>query len=149
MFAFTSFDKMVSENKWVCPIEIKHQDKACYSPSKDRILLPEKTQFKDGESFYGTAFHECIHSTGTKERLNREMGGGFGSEDYAVEELIAELGSALTAQRYGFSAIVEKESLSYVKCWLKKLKEEPKFIWNVMRDVKKASNMLIEHLDAV
>lgn len=41
-------------------------DSAFYSISNDSITLPLKSQFKDGESFYGTELHEMGHSTGVK-----------------------------------------------------------------------------------
>ena len=37
------------------------------------------------------------HSTGAPGRLNRPMGGMFGSEEYAKEELQAEIGALFTA----------------------------------------------------
>lgn len=63
-------DKMIKEQKWLCPIELKVQDKAYYSPSKDRIVLPAPGQFKDMESFQMTALHEMAHSTGHSSRLD-------------------------------------------------------------------------------
>jgi len=148
-FSFPAFDLMVTENKWICPIENKHQDKACYSPSLNRILLPEKDQFEKGQSYYSTAFHECIHSTGYKEQLNRLSLTSFGSPEYAREELVAELGAALTAQRYGFDACINDESAAYLKSWLKSLKEQPQFIKTTLTDVRRATSMLTQCLDAL
>lgn len=149
-YEFHPFDVMASENKWICPIRMEHQDKACFSPSKNEILLPEKAQFSDGQSFYSTAFHECIHSTGAADRLNRlQPGAVFGSPEYAREELVAELGAALTAHRYGFDAHIKEESAAYLKSWLKSLKEEPSFIKTTLLDVKRATAMLTQCLDAL
>ena len=71
-------------------------DKACYSPSEDKIFLPKCGQFESAEAFYATAYHECGHSTGHVNRLNRKglQNVRFGSETYSKEELIAELVSA-------------------------------------------------------
>lgn len=148
-FSFPIVDKMIEDNGWVCPIELKHQDRAYYSILNDRIVMPGKAQFVDGESFYGTLFHEMTHSTGSEKRLNRIKPSTFGSDDYAKEELIAELGSALVAQRYGISKNVKDESAAYLKSWLNSLKESPDFIKTTLLDVKRASGMIIEQLDKI
>ncbi len=147
-FTFEAFDRMVAENKWLCPIRIEHQDNACYSPGKDEILLPEKSQFDKGQSFYSTAFHECIHST-NKELQRQKEHAPFGSPAYAQEELVAELGAALAAYRYGFLAHIKDESAAYLGSWLKSLREEPSFIRTVLFDVKRATAILTQCLDAL
>lgn len=148
-YSFPVVDTLIEENGWVCPIELQHQDRAYYSILNDMIVLPEKAQFLDGESFYGTLFHEMTHSTGAESRLNRLKPSAFGSEDYAREELVAELGSALVAQRYGISKNVKEESAAYLKSWLTSLKESPDFIKTTLFDVKRASAMITERLDKV
>ncbi|MDD4534571.1 MAG: zincin-like metallopeptidase domain-containing protein, partial [Prevotella sp.] len=148
-FSFPAVDKMIEDNGWVCPIELKYQDRAYYSILNDRIVMPEKAQFVDGESFAGTLFHEMTHSTGAESRLNRIKPSAFGSEEYAREELVAELGSALVAQRYGISKNVKEESAAYLKSWLNSLKESPDFIKTTLLDVKRASGMIIEQLDKI
>ena len=66
-----------------------------YSVSKDEIIIPEKAQFVDGESFYSNLLHEMSHASGSANRLNRlQSGQTFGSEGYAKEELVAELTAA-------------------------------------------------------
>lgn len=149
-FEFRPFDVMAAEDKWICPIRMKHQDSAYYSITQDEIVLPEKSQFADGQSFYSTAFHECIHSTGHADRLNRlKPGVEFGSKEYAREELVAELGAALVANRYGFGSHIKEESAAYLKSWLKNLKEEPAFIKTTLYDVKRATSQLIQCLEAL
>lgn len=148
-YSFPAVDKMIEENGWICPIELQHQDRAYYSILNDMIVLPEKAQFVDGESFYGTLFHEMTHSTGSENRLNRLKPSAFGSDDYAREELVAELGSALVAQRYGISKNVKDESAAYLKSWLTSLKESPDFIKTTLFDVKRASAMITERLDKI
>lgn len=148
-FSFPAVDKMIEDNGWVCPIELEHQDRAYYSILNDRIVMPEKAQFVDGESFAGTLFHEMTHSTGAEGRLNRIKPSFFGSDDYAREELVAELGSALVSQRYGISKNVKDESAAYLKSWLNSLKESPDFIKTTLLDVKRASGMIIEQLDKI
>ena len=66
-----------------CPIRELAQDRAFYSPSADEIILPIRSSFKDEVSFAKTLIHEMAHSTGHPTRLNRPMGGAFGSPAYA------------------------------------------------------------------
>lgn len=146
-YSFAPMDELISQNKWVCPIEPKHQDNAYYSPKNDVIVLPEKSQFDNGEAFYSTAFHEMVHSTGAESRLNRYKTSQFGNSDYAREELVAELGAALTAQQYGMTKNLKEDSCVYLKSWLSSLKKEPDFIKTTLSDVKKATSMLSEHID--
>lgn len=70
-FSFAPVDTMIRDNLWICPIKPLYQNDAYYSISKNVIVVPEKGQFKSGESFYGTLFHEMIHSTGTEGVLDR------------------------------------------------------------------------------
>lgn len=147
--SFPALDAMIEHGLWVCPISPRHQDKAYYSITKDEIVVPEKSQFISGESFYGTLLHEMTHSTGAKERLDRFKASSFGDADYAREELVAELGSALISSRYGITKQIKDESASYLQYWLKELKESPEFIKTTLFDVKKASSMITQCIDGV
>lgn len=149
-YCFPAMDEMVRNNEWLCPIYLKHQDKAYYSISKDEIVIPEKEQFYDAESFYGTELHEMIHSTGAKQRLDRfSPGSYFGSPEYSKEELVAELGSALVMQEYGLSKTIKEESCAYLKGWLMELKESPTFIKSILLDVKRATTMVNERIELI
>lgn len=147
-YSFPAIDEMIKNNEWLCPIKIQHQDEAYYSISKDEIVLPEKQQFYKAENFYGTAFHEMVHSTGAKDRLDRFAEGAyFGSKEYAREELVAELGSALIMQKYGLTKTIKEDSCSYLKSWLDSLKTSPEFLKTVLGDVKKATALLNEQIE--
>ena len=146
-YSFPPVDKMIKEDGWICPIKPLFGDSAYYSISKNEIVIPEKKQFKDGESFYSNLFHEMTHSTGAEGQLNRIKPTSFGSEEYAREELVAELTAALTAQRYGMTKHLKGDSAAYLKSWLDSLKESPQFIKTTLMDVKKASSMLTQHID--
>ena len=89
------------------------------------------------------------HSTGAENQLNRLKPSAFGSNEYAREELVAEMSAALVSQRYGMSKTLKEDSLPYLKGWLNSLKEEPAFIKTVLQDVKKASGMINQHIDKV
>ena len=147
--SFEPMDVMIRDNRWICPIKPMHQDKAYFSISKNEIVVPEKAQFKDGESYYGTLWHEMTHSTGIEGQLDRIKPAAFGSDEYAREELVAELGSALVAQRYGMSKALKEESCAYLKSWLEQLKESPQFIKTTLLDVKKASSLVTHNIDKI
>ena len=148
-FSFAPVDTMIKDNLWICPIKPLHQDEAYYSISKNEIVMPEKEQFKDGESFYGTLFHEMTHSTGAEGVLDRIKPVTFGSAEYGREELVAELGSALVSQRYGMTKHIKEDSCAYLKHWLDKLKESPQFIKTTLLDVKRAASLITQKVDKI
>ena len=148
-FDFEPVDRMINENLWICPIHPRHQDEAYYSMSKNEIVVPEKGQFKDGEAFYGTLFHEMTHSTGAEGVLDRLKPTSFGSKEYAREELVAELGSALVSQRYGMTKHIKDDSCAYLKSWLDELKESPQFIKTTLLDVKRATSLITQRVDRI
>ncbi len=94
---------------------------AFFMPSTDELWLPERRFFSDAANFYATGLHELVHWCGAKNRLNREMKGRFGSEDYAFEELCAKLGSAFLMADLGI--VGEAQHESYIASWLKALKK--------------------------
>jgi antirestriction protein ArdC len=142
-------DRMIEQNEWICPIKPVYGDQAYYSISKNEIVIPEKKQFKDGESFYTNLAHEMTHSTGAENQLGRLKPTSFGSKEYAREELVAELSAALVAQRYGMTKNLKEDSASYLKSWLSSLKESPEFIKTTLVDVKKASGMITKCIDDI
>lgn len=148
-FSFVPVDAMIKDNLWICPIKPQHQDDAYYSISRNEIVVPEKEQFKSGESFYGALFHEMTHSTGVEGVLDRIKPTAFGSPEYAREELVAELGSALVAQRYGMTKHIKEDSCAYLKGWLNELKESPQFIKTTLLDVKRAASLITQKVDKI
>lgn len=94
-------------------------DKAFYVPSKDKIYLPPKTAFPTEEKYYATLLHEVSHSTGHESRLNRDLSGKFGSENYAREELVAEIASMLLCHDLGIRGCKDIENhTAYIKSWI-------------------------------
>ena len=138
MIQCPEMDHMLEHQSWLCPIECKQQDQAYYSISKDAITVPLKGQFVNGESFYKTLLHEMAHSTGAESRLGRIKPSGFGSAEYAREELVAEMTAAVVANTLGMNSCLKEDSIPYLQSWLKSLKEEPKFMLTLMKDVNRA-----------
>ena len=124
-------------------------DSAYYSPTYDHIRMPKPEQFIDTahgtaiEHFHSTQLHEYIRAMGHKDRLNRDQTGRFGSEDYAYEELIAELGAAFLCSYLGVSATVREDHAIYLKNWLKAMKNDKKFFFKAASEAQKAVDFMI------
>ena len=116
--------------------------RACYSPSGDVISMPDRETFQSLDSFYATWAHEQAHSTGHKSRLNRDMGGKFGSKSYAREELVAELASVLIGCRLGIGCDLQNH-VAYLHSWADNLKEGgPKALIKALTDARKAADLI-------
>ena len=144
-----AIDKMIDDNLFFCPINQVKGDKAYYSPARDEIVVPTREQFVDGEAFATNTLHECAHATGAESRLNRTMGHAFGSEEYAKEELTAELSAALIASQHGLTKHVKNDSAAYLKSWLGSLQQGPDFLKTVLSEVKRCTGMINQRLDAI
>lgn len=149
MVEFPSIDAMIAKDLWVCPIRPTYGNDAYYSISKDEIVIPEKAQFKDGESFYSNLLHEMAHSTGSESRLNRLKPSSFGSAEYGKEELTAELTAALVASQHGMAKNIKEDSASYLKSWLQSLQQDPEYIKTVLLDVKRSASFISNRIEAV
>lgn len=115
-------------------IEIKFGgNHAFYNSNSDYIQLPPKEQFKSIAQYYSTALHELGHATGHKNRLNRDLSGGFGSEKYAKEELRAETYSLIQAFDLGLDYNLLNHA-SYLKSWNMLLKSDKNEIKLAIKD---------------
>jgi antirestriction protein ArdC len=101
---------------------------ACYVPAVDEIHLPPRSSFVSEDAYYGVAFHELTHWTGHPARCARDLGGRFGSDSYAMEELIAELGSAFLSAEVGISATPRLDHAQYIDSWLRVLRSDTKAV---------------------
>ena len=157
MYVNEALDRMFEQKAWHANIQYdKPADQAFYRPSTDTIVLPMKEQFKlgktpeevyhDGMEYYSTALHEMAHSTGHESRLDRKIG-AQGTDNYAHEELIAEMTSALVGSTMGFDRKILENNANYLSGWLSRLRDKPETITTIMTDVGKASDMIIEKVD--
>ena len=125
-------------------IPIKHVgDKPCYMPFNHEIRMPPKENFSDQAGYYGTLLHELGHATGHKTLLARDLTGGFGSENYAREELRAEIASFMLAREHGIAHDTERHA-SYVGSWIKALKEDRNEIFRASRDAEIMKSFIAE-----
>ncbi|MBP6860757.1 MAG: DUF1738 domain-containing protein [Neisseriaceae bacterium] len=124
--------------------DIKHEagDRAYYSLTKDHIVLPEQKQFQNASLYYATALHELGHWTGHPDRLDRDMSGGFGSDNYAKEELRAEIASMMLNRELGLEHD-PGQHLAYVQSWIKALENDPMEIIHATRDAQKIQNYVL------
>lgn len=128
-------------------VRLNHEvgDRAFYRPSTDSITLPLLAQFKETAEYYSTAFHEMVHSTGHKSRLDRlEKTAFFGSEAYSKEELIAEIGAATLVNYAGLETTKSfRNNAAYVQNWLSVLKGDKRFIVSAAGKAEKAVNLIL------
>jgi antirestriction protein ArdC len=101
-------------------------DSAFFRPSTDSINMPPLAAFNDAGQYHATLLHESIHATGHDSRLKRLTPARFGSEEYAYEELVAELGAAMLCAKLGIDG--DLRHAGYIESWLKALRNDKKFI---------------------
>ncbi len=131
------------------PIEVLHEgDRAYYQPSTDSVHVPPFGLFTDANAYYATLGHECVHATGAKARLDRDLSGRFGSEAYAVEELVAELGAAFLCADLGLSPEPRLDHAGYIESWLKVLKADSRAIFTAAGKAQAAVDWLHDRQEA-
>jgi antirestriction protein ArdC len=121
-------------------------DRAFYAPSRDSVRLPARAAFGGAPPYYATAFHEFTHSTGHKSRLDRPelYSEGFGSEPYAKEELVAEMGAAMLCAVSGIDTMpVNGNAAAYVKNWLRVLRGDKKFVVSAASKAQRAADTIL------
>ena len=124
--------------------QIRHGgDRAYYAPGSDQVWLPQFEQFKTTDAYYSVALHELTHWSGAKSRLNRDLKNRFGSEAYAAEELVAELGSAFLAAHLGITLEPRPDHAAYIASWLKILDNDSRAILTASSKAQEAADYLI------
>jgi antirestriction protein ArdC len=128
-----------------CPQIIYTGSQACYVPAYDIIKMPPPKYFINEEEFYGTLFHEQIHSSGSKNRLNRPglKNVKFGTTEYAREELIAEIGASFLCAHCGIENRTIKNAAAYIQTWLERLRNDKKLIIQSAAHAERAANYIL------
>ncbi len=130
-------------------IEHKKQE-AFYVPSLDVINMPRMKSFKSSEDYYGTLMHELIHACGHSTRCNRSEvmdNPTFGSEPYAIEELVAELGSCYLRSICGLDINDMSQNASYINGWLEVLKNDKRFIIKAASKAQQSVNYILKPIE--
>jgi len=128
-------------------VETRHGgDRAYYSPSEDRIQLPQPERFHTPEAYYSVRFHEMGHSTGHASRLARESLtkiSPFGSHEYAEEELVAEFTACFLAGEAGIERAVSENSAAYLRHWASKLREDKRLVVTAAQRAQKGADLIL------
>jgi antirestriction protein ArdC len=131
--------ELIWENYGERPSFLSGKELAAYHPGEDRILMPDAKFFTSMEEYYSTLFHEAIHSTGHKDRLNR-----LTKDSYAKEELTAEMGAAFLTNIAGLDTSGTMDnSAAYIKTWMSRIKEDKKLVVNAGAKAQKAAEWIL------
>lgn len=121
--------------------------KAFYAPSSDEVRLPLKSAFEDAYEYHATALHEGAHSTLAAHRLNRReaIAQRWGDEAYAVEELRAEICSAILAAETGvpISQAHIANHAAYLNSWINAIKRNPLALFSAAKDAEKMADYML------
>ena len=124
-------------------------DRAYYRYSSDHIQMPDLIAFPSGLAYLPTLFHESVHSTGHAKRLSRKMGSYFGSDDYAFEELVAEMGASLLCRHYNVLPTDPLEDglenqIAYLANWCKRIKSNPRLLIQAGSKAQRAVDYILD-----
>lgn len=136
--------KNLEAEKIVSLPHLKHGgSRAYYSQSKDHIVLPVREAFESLDFYFSTAYHEVLHWSGHPRRLNRKFGIRFGDQDYAFEELVAEIGAVFLGAGTGipFEGMRHPEYLNF---WLQILKNDNRAIFTAAAKAQAAADFVLD-----
>jgi antirestriction protein ArdC len=106
--------------------------------------MPARSRFVDAPHYYSTLFHELVHSTGHKSRLNRTFGDHFGDELYSKEELVAEMGAAFLCAVAGIAnERTDRNTTAYIQNWIAKLEEDNRLIVHAAANAQRAVDLIL------
>ena len=123
-------------------------NRAFYAPGPDIIQMPPFEAFRDAESHAATLAHELTHWVGHPSRLDRHFPNGhrFGSDGYAFEELVAEIGAAFVCAELGLTPEVREDHAAYLAHWLEVLKSDKRAIFSAASHAQRAADFLLGFL---
>ncbi|MCA1399595.1 MULTISPECIES: ArdC family protein [Bradyrhizobium] len=116
-------------------------NRAFYAPSDDYVQVPPPAAYFEPINWHRTALHELGHASGHPSRLNRDLGGCYGTKRYALEELIAELCAAFCCTSLGIVPTVRHAD--YIGSWLEILREDNRAILRAASQASKAADFLL------
>jgi antirestriction protein ArdC len=123
---------------------IRHGGNAAfYAVTRDHVQMPPFEAFCDAEAYYATLAHELTHWTRHPSRLDRDFERKrVGDEGYAMEELVAELGSAFLSADLELTPEVREDHASYIGSWIKVLKDDKRAIFRAASHAQRAADFL-------
>lgn len=128
---FSSWPKIISGSK------------PAYYPFEDIVRIPNIKDFESPDEYYHTLFHELIHATGHKSRLNRGLDKPTSKYDYGVEELVAEIGAAYLSADAQIEGEIIDNSKAYISSWLNKIKEDKSLLFQASKLARKANQYVL------
>lgn len=123
-------------------LEFDWNEQPLYNKGIDCIFMPMKEQFESDSDFNSTLLHEIMHATGHERRLNRKFG-QYGTEEYAREELVAEIASVFVGAETGLECD-NKNAAAYIKSWITILNNDKNAIFQAAKEAENASSYVIE-----
>lgn len=134
---------------FLSPPEIEYlaQPRAFYRPATDTVTMPLRSAFVSPAAYYSTLFHELVHATGHSSRLARpgfekNHAAPFGSDAYAREELVAELGAAFLCGEAGIEPDIPN-SAAYIDHWREKLSHDSRLVVLAAQQAQKAADHIL------
>jgi antirestriction protein ArdC len=129
-------------------VDIRHGgNSAFYSVEHDAVFMPPFEAFSDPLPYYSVLSHETTHWSAAPSRLNRDLSGRFGSESYAMEELIAELGAAFLCAELGLPTDPRTDHAPYIASWLKVLRNDKRAIFTAAAKAQEAADWIMGRRD--
>jgi len=125
-----------------CPVIREQGSRAYYNIRQDEIVIPSKQSFHTVEDYYCTLFHEMGHSTGSAQRLARDLKSLRTSHEYSKEELVAEFCAAFLCGAAGIVRTLDS-SASYIEEWSKALSKDPKMIIQAASEGQRAADLIL------
>jgi antirestriction protein ArdC len=138
---FSKEERIEQADGFFRSLEVKILDggnRAFYQPTDDTVFMPPFGAFKEALFYYSVLSHETTHWSGAKHRLNRDMEHRFGTEGYAMEELVAELGAAFLCSELGLPSDPRADHAPYISSWLKALKNDKRAIFTAAAKAQEA-----------
>lgn len=117
-------------------------NRASYIPAQDKIRMPDFGLFRDAVAYYGTYAHEATHWAGHSSRCARDLTGRFGSEAYAAEELVAELGAAFLCADLRLASEPRSDHAQYVASWLNVLRGDKRAVFTAAAKAQAAADWM-------
>ena len=129
------------------PVTVRHHgSQPYYQPSGDHVVMPEFADFHTGDDYYSTLAHELCHATGHVDRLARPSLISTKREDYAREELVAELGAAFVSGAIGIKLHDREDHAAYLASWLQALRNDKRCIFTAATQAQAAADWLLSRM---
>jgi antirestriction protein ArdC len=127
------------------PAIIHGHPRAWYRPATDTLHMPLPACFHSSEAYYATLYHELVHASGHRLRLNRKTLTDlcrFGDPTYAKEELVAEMGAAYLSGLCGIAHATLDTSAAYLQSWMAVLRHDPTMLVQAAAQAQRAADYI-------